>query len=527
VFLARHSRLIALTLLGGALFFGGLLRFGAARVGDGVEEFWRQNDWEYYGIGVQLAEAGQFRQYPGQVPNAFRMPLYPAAISLLRRIRPGIAALRSTQALLDWMAIAAVYAIAAALGGGPCGGLAAALYALSDLPVGQVPLPQIESFFGVLIILFVYTWIQRVHYDGSKGSLLLPAALLGLTLFCRSTLVLLPFFLVWIIPIKDWKARGRAAAVLVLSSYLFLSPWVARNAAVFGRFIPFENGAASINLWGASIGMLDNPMVARMLGSPKHKDFLERMQQAPDLDRSRLYLRETLKNIARRPMPFFLNFFRRLPILWREQWILLLLALPFLLRRPLPQGSGIIILMLAYFNIHAFMGVTPRYARPVFGVSCVAAALGLRALLTPASKSKRPLVWPRLAATAGGALLAVIYLVAAGQLLAEAWRWRGRFTYLPTEYLDSPRHYNVIKSGNAAGVEFEFQGRMRDAESIFTAVLRREPLFGESLLGRAMVRDFQSKRNGAAQDYRTLLFNLEFPQRRPLRPDMESRLRQF
>ncbi|MEK7234278.1 MAG: hypothetical protein AAB268_10715 [Elusimicrobiota bacterium] len=525
-FLTRHSRLIALALLSGALLFGGLLRLGAAHVNDGVEVFW-QNDWEYYGIGVQLAETGQFRPYPGWVPTAFRMPLYPAAISLVRQVKPGIAGLRSAQAFLDWIAIAAVYAAAAALGGGICGGLAAAFYALCGLPIGQVSLPQIESLFGVLLILFVCAWIRCVRRRANERSPLLPAALLGLALSCRSTLFLLPFLLAWIFPVDGWKARGRTAAVLVLGSYLFLLPWAARNAAVFRSFIPFENGAASINLWGSSVGILDNPMITQLLGSPQHKEFLERAQQAGDLERPRIYREETLKNILRRPAPFLLNFLRRLPILWREQWFFLLLALPFFWQRPLPRGSEIIILTLAYFNIHALMGVTPRYARPILGVSCVAAALGLRALLPWGPEPNRPLAWPWRAATAAGAILTVVYLVAMTQLIGEAWRWRKGLTYLPTEYLDSHRHYDALKHGNAAGVNLAFQGRMREAESAFSTVLQREPFFGESLIGRAMVRDFQAERNGAAQDYRTLLLNLEFPKRHPLPQDAESRLNQF
>lgn len=523
---ARRSSLLALTLLGGSLFFGGLLRFAAARESGGVEEFWR-HDWEYYGIGVQMVETGQFRPYPGWVPSAFRMPLYPAAISLVRRVRPGLAALRWAQALLDWLAIGAVYAAAAALGGGLCGGLAAAAYALNDLPTGQVPLPHVESFFGVLVMLFVCAWIRWARRGADARSLLAPAALLGLTLACRSTLALLPFALIWILPAGSWKARGRAAAVIVLGSYLFLVPWAARNAAVFRTFIPFENGAASINLWGSSVGMLDNPVLPRLLGSPRHKDFLGRVQQAPDLERPGLYRAETLRNIARRPTAFLLNFFRRLPLLWREQWLLLLLALPFFLRRPLPPGSEIVILMLAYFNIHALMGVTPRYARPVLGVSCVAAALGLRALLPRAWAPEGSFVWPAKAAAAAGTFLAVVYLAATAQLLGEAWRWRGGLTYLPTEYLDSPRLYDALKRVNAMGVDLQFQGRMKEAETVFSEALKREPLFGEALLGRAMVRDFQSKRNGAAQDYRTTSLNLEFPRGSPSPSDADPRLLQF
>ena len=113
-FLPRGTRGLSLwLLLSGALLFGGLLRLGAAHVNDGVEVFW-QNDWEYYGIGVQLAETGQFRPYPGLGPN--RLPdaplprghlLGPAGQTRHRRtaIGPGLPGLDRNSGGLQYLCI--------------------------------------------------------------------------------------------------------------------------------------------------------------------------------------------------------------------------------------------------------------------------------------------------------------------------------------------------------------------------------------------------------------------------------------
>ncbi len=529
---ARHARLIAHSLLWGALFFGGLLRLGAAGVADGMNEFWN-DDWEYYGIGVQVAETGQYRPYPGWIPTAFRMPLYPSAISLLRRASPGIAPLRLAQALLDWSTIVVVYVAAAMLGGGFCGSLAAVLYAFFNPAVAQVRAPMVETFFGLLVTLSLCAWIRSARRRKIGLGLLPSAAMLGMTLSCRSTLVLLPLYFGLLFPACGWKARLRTLTVCILCSYLLLLPWTLRNAVLFRSFIPFENGAASLNLWGASIGLLDNPHMSQLLVSQRHRDFLSRAQKAPDLTRPHIFLKESLKNIRREPKPFIINIFRRLPILWREQWLLLLLALPLVWRRPLPRGAGVVALMIACFSLHAVMGATPRYARPAAGAVCVAAALGMHMLLLwagcrqTASIPVRPQAWPGRMATGTAALLAGIYIFSMGQLAAEARRWWGRDTSMPSEYIDTPARYVAIKNANALAVDLAFQGRMRDADRVLTELLRLEPYFGEALSNRAQFRAMRGDRNGAEEDYRALLTRLEFSAAQPEPQAVTARLRQF
>ncbi|MBI4678169.1 MAG: glycosyltransferase family 39 protein [Elusimicrobia bacterium] len=535
---ARLARLAGHALLAGALFFGGILRLASARVGDGADGFWN-DEWEYYGIGAQLAETGQFRPYPGWIPTAFRMPLYPSAISVVRRAAPGISALRVAQALADECAVAAVYAAASLLGGGLAGGAAAAFYAFFDPAIEQVRFPRIETFFGLLTILALCAWIDAARRKGGNR-VLCAAALLGIALSCRSTLFLLPPFLALLPEARGWKARLKTLAVAVLGGYLLLLPWTLRNAALFGAFIPFENGAVSLNLWGASVGLLENPKIPELMRSAEHRGFLAQAQKASDLERPRVFLQESLRNIRRRPLPFILNAFRRLPMLWREQWPLILLALPLLLRRRMPKGTGVVFLLIAGFSLHAVMGVTPRYARPAAGTVCVAAGVGLLLALRLTGvalgrgRGRRRVVpfgrarawgWPGEAAKAAAAAAACVWLVCAAQLLGEAWHRRGR-AHLPSEYLSSPDRYASLKRANSLAVDFAFRGGLPEAEIALSELLQREPGFGEALLNRALLRRLTGDRNGAARDYREMLSRLEFP-RGAADPVLMARLSQF
>ncbi|MFA6317471.1 MAG: hypothetical protein WC943_08630 [Elusimicrobiota bacterium] len=532
----RRGRVAARTLLACGLLIGGLLRLGSAFVTTGPEDFWN-GEWEYYGIGVQLAEAGEFRPLPGWIPTAFRMPLYPAALSLVRRVKPGILSARILNAAADTAAIAAVAAAAGMLGGGLAGGLAAVLYAFFDPAIEQVRSPGIEAFFGLLVALALAGWVDASRRGGARRTAC-SAALLGLTLSCRSTLFLMPLVLVWVLPAAGWKARLRALVVLALGSLAFVLPWTLRNASLFRTFIPFENGAVSLNLWGASVGLLENPKVPLLAHSPEHGDFLARAQKASDRDRPGVFLQESFRNILRRPAAFLGNFFRRLPLLWSEQWLFLLLGLPLLaaLCRPGssgPKGAWVVLAVLGYFSLQAFLGVTPRYSRPAACAAAVAGSLGLLAALgrtlfgsiragaVPAE------VWPGRLVAAAALAAAVVWSVSCVQVLSEALVWGGRFRGVPTEFLRAPSYYAALKNANALAVDLTFKNRTSDADYLFSEILVQEPVFTEARWNRAWLRRMVNDRNGRAADLRGLALRLEFPAELPEGQTVMRRMAEF
>jgi 4-amino-4-deoxy-L-arabinose transferase-like glycosyltransferase len=504
-----------------------ILRLESARVRQGPDDFWRANDWEYYGIGVQLADAGKYRNFPGWPETSFRMPLYPALISLTRAASPGLSGLRFVQAILDVGALAGASLAAGVLGGAWCAAACALLGALLTVPVRQIALPQIESFYGFLIVAAlgaIVLWLKKPE-DRKRASL--AGLAVGLSLFCRSTLAFFPPVLIAAFALTR-KARipPVSAALFLLACYLPLAPWLARNEAVFGRIIPFEEGAAALNFWGASEGLRDSPSAADLAAAGRYSDFVAGMQRLPDDVRSRAMRDRAWSNVLHRPWTYAEGAVRRFPRLWEEQWFLLLLAAGLLLARRWNAPMFATFLLAGYFNIYIFMGVQPRYARPVLYVVCVLAALGARALV----RSRRPQAFPAWEGASKGleafvlgaiAFVAVVYLSGTGMLARGGWAAVAS-PDVPAEYRRDPERYRRLKEIQARGIDLAVGAQWQEADKEFSSLLEEEPCFGEALLSRAQVRYWSADRNGASSDYRRSALCLEAG-----RPGAPERLEQF
>jgi 4-amino-4-deoxy-L-arabinose transferase-like glycosyltransferase len=502
-----------------SLALGGALRWSAAGKPAGLPAFW-EGDGEYYGIGGDLADAGAYRMFPGWPRTAYRMPLYPTFLAAARRLAPGPRPARRLQALLDLATLCGV-ALIAALAAGPLGGgLAALLYALAPLPVAQVPVLMLESFFSFLVVaaaLALMLW-RRKPASAARGAA--AGAALGLTLLCRSTLFAVP----GLVLLALWRAAPRprrlapSAAAFLAACYLGLAPWIARNAVVFRAFVPFENGAAAFPAWGASLGLLPAITVPSMIDGGLEPDALARGQRAGETERGRFLFRLALQGVARRPLRYAAECLRRVPLLWQEQVVwLLLAALGLLAPRRLWRALAVPWLLIAYFNVYALMGVQPRYARPAFGLVCAAAAAGLIAAL------RRLARWPLLIGTArverqARAGLAAALTLGGGLALAAA-ALLGRECLVPAPA--DPRDPGLERM-NAAAVDLSVHGRWAQADALFGAVLKKDPAFAESLISRAFVRERRDDLPGALLDERRAAQILEFG---APRDDAPARLR--
>jgi 4-amino-4-deoxy-L-arabinose transferase-like glycosyltransferase len=507
-----------------ALAIGGGLRLTAAGRPAGLRAYW-YGDWEYYAIGVSWAESGVYRNFSQLPQTAYRMPLYPAFIAAVRRAVPGPRAVRYAQALLDTAAIYGVSLLADVAAGPFCGGLAALLYALAPVPIGQVPVLMLESFFTFLVAAAALALMHWTRKPSSVGRGACAGAVLGLTLLCRSTLFALPWLVV--IGIIRGTKRPReclpSAAVFLAACYLGLAPWIARNYAVFNAFIPFENGAAAFPIWGASLGLLPAITVPQMIDAKIESAAMSQGQSKEETSRSRFYFQSAMRAIARRPLRYAEESLLRLLLLWREQFFwLALAAIGAIADRRHWRSSAVLWLLAAYFNVHALMGVQVRYARPVFGPVCALAAIGLAACL------RRLTRWPISVRRPDHALgqvrtsLAACLTMGGGLFLAVA-------LLLVRESLGPPpadARNPESKRMNDEAVELSIQGRWRDAEEHFGKILEKDPAFVESLISRPFARERLGDDAGALEDYRRAALLLEFGGLRES-PERLRRLEQF
>jgi 4-amino-4-deoxy-L-arabinose transferase-like glycosyltransferase len=181
-----------------------------------------------------------------------RPPLYPMLIAALFGLSDSNpASIYILQAILLIATASMLYGAARyCLGSGLPALLVLALYAFY-LPmlqtVNQVGTELIFAFLLMAHVLFLVRWRR----DAQWRTLVIAAVLLGLTILTRPTTFLLPLFYLPLFLIqgsRPWKARWTAFAVHALVAFALLSPWMVRQANMFGTFVPVTTGGG-ITLW--------------------------------------------------------------------------------------------------------------------------------------------------------------------------------------------------------------------------------------------------------------------------------------
>ena len=236
------------------------LRLGAAYFYRSVPLSPAGDDRQYWSIAESLASGGGY-SWRG-APTAYRAPLYPLFLAGLRRFA-GLASpgsVRLVQALWSGLGLWILFRAGAELAGPPA---ASAALALAALDPAQALLPTslyLESFYSVLLLASAWALVRWRRRGDSGGAALLGLSL-GLTLACRSTLAGVPLLLAaWRVFELGWSRRALRQGVLLLAGAAVpVLPWIARNAAVFRAFIPFESGVAGPVLYYASEGRVRAP----------------------------------------------------------------------------------------------------------------------------------------------------------------------------------------------------------------------------------------------------------------------------
>lgn len=214
---------------------------------------------EFHLIAKSLVEAGVYA-YDGVHPTAFRLPLWPLVLSALFTLTGGQAAfgpvvvlnvlMSSAAALLAWRAARRLL---------PEPWAAAVLW-MQMLNPFSAHLDFTDGYETLLTLLFagLMLLLVRAAQDGagSPRPWLWAGALTGLSLTCRSSLLLLPPFLTPFLPgITGRRDSWRWGVGMAAVAYAFVLPWLLRNHLVFGRVIPFEDGMGLHALYQSTQGV--------------------------------------------------------------------------------------------------------------------------------------------------------------------------------------------------------------------------------------------------------------------------------
>jgi len=226
---------------------------------------------QYVNLGASVADGKGFVLYEGNYwpgkPTIIRAPGWPLALSFAFRVFPvewrwevamGLAV------LLDGINVLLIYLLARGVGGGKVSGLASAfLYALSPVMAAWC-LFVASEVMGITLILVFLNYFVRIagagHPDvetalsGSKVKMGLAGLFLGLAALVRPNFLLIGFVLAAGLL---WTGRRKLSApfvvvsVFIFASLVPLSPWLIRNAMVFGSF-PILGAGGGETLYGGN-----------------------------------------------------------------------------------------------------------------------------------------------------------------------------------------------------------------------------------------------------------------------------------
>lgn len=221
---------------------------------------------EYYGAAHMLYEGRGFSFFDSAL--WVRPPLYVASLAGAMMVGgDGYLPALVFQSLLSALTLPALGWLAFRAGGRKA--------ARWSVLLGLLYLP-LTLFAGLLLsetlFVFLFAWslvalvLAREALGNDSSSLLrllkwpaLAGLLLGLGVLTRSTaLGFLPLAMLWLAWDKAVLLRQRiiSASVLLAVCLLALLPWIARNYATYGRFIPVDT-TGGYNLWLGSVGVRD------------------------------------------------------------------------------------------------------------------------------------------------------------------------------------------------------------------------------------------------------------------------------
>jgi len=278
-----------------AFVFGG---FAAPR---GELAFADEREYEHVARNV-MAGKGFEDAYGRRASRAPGYPLFVAGCYSAVGVRPD--AVRAVQCVLGAATALAAAALAMRLTPHPAGVICGWLVALDPFQIVWSFFLLSESLFIPLLVLTVLAlasaWRSTIESERRPawGMAALSGALLGLAVLVRSSLLLLPLCLapLWVVAARR---RLRAAAlfcVAVAALLMVQTPWVWRNYAVFGRFIPTTLQVGESLLEACGPGADGGPRIDRMAMA-----YTPEINALSEVERNQFFREEALRWMRQNP----------------------------------------------------------------------------------------------------------------------------------------------------------------------------------------------------------------------------------
>ena len=212
-----------------------------------------------------------------------------------------------------------------------------------------------QIIFSIYIILFLIFFIKRekeYHNNGNRFEIF-AALTLGFTFLIRSTLIILPVFII----IYDLLTKGRKISIkktfiILLIPYSLLIPWSLYSKFLIGKVLFTEINRASMNIITGALGttLTGEGDIVEVLGADEKINSYS----------------FALKIISAKPLNYMVSILRRLWYFVSINWIMFIPALiSFYLNRKSTRIKILMFFILFFVAIHILFSVEKRYFFPV------------------------------------------------------------------------------------------------------------------------------------------------------------------
>ncbi len=223
-------------------FVGFLARVGLASL-TGFNKTLFGDERTYWSVAQSLVGGGGFSI--NGVPTASVLPVYPLFVAAVAALHKSLAAVKIAQAALGALVVVLAYFVAKELGCPKSAALAAAAIAVypPQVYLATVLYPQLLATLWVMLLF----WLALRRAGGIDG---IGAA--GFGMLVAVGVLVVPMLVLVAAPVSLRLLRRLRAWVFAASGFLILmAPWTARNAVVFGRFIPLST-TGWMNFWAGN-----------------------------------------------------------------------------------------------------------------------------------------------------------------------------------------------------------------------------------------------------------------------------------
>jgi len=352
-----------------------------------------------------------------KAPTARRPPLYPMVLAAVywffgERYR----AVFLLQCLFDVVTTLAVFMIARRLFGQVSVGLVAAGFVACYPPFFQQNVVLMTESLGTVLMTLFFLSLLAAVAERRLGMFAVAGLLLGASALVRPDAIALsvaiPLALVFVLRADKltWRRVASLLVTMFVCFWLVMSPWVIRNAILFGRFIPGTTLTGRVMLTGLHMSTVDPSLgLAPLMPS----EVGEMVSNLDDVEKNEVLMRESIKYLFRHPLVWLSGAPRKINKMWlnASDWSsryflyypttqrnhnvnyslllpnLFLLIFAFLaifrykngwLRKAVPTFVAIIVLTLA----ETFVEAAGRHSMKLIPSVMVLAAYGLRGALS-------------------------------------------------------------------------------------------------------------------------------------------------